>query len=109
MIMQRILFTAILASLSSACWAGGQNAEIAALRSECAAKNPVKLASQAKGANEYHFVYHKAEYRGEQRAGKPLACAESQYAAYLDQADPARVMSAYPTAAGRPGAKPATK
>ncbi|MFT7771662.1 hypothetical protein [Roseateles sp.] len=55
------------------------------------------------------------EYRGEKYPGdskyypdaKP--CTEEQLAAYLDKADPALVMRAYPSAAGRPQPrKPAT-
>lgn len=107
--MQRILFALTLATLSTAALAEGYSAEIGALRNECAAKNPIKQTAKSKDANEHHFVYYKTEYRGEQQAGKSLACTESQYAAYLDKADPAKVMSAYPTAAGRPTAKPASK
>ena len=56
-------------------------------------------------SNEYQFVYANGKYKGEAKPGKLLACTEGQYAAYLDKADPAKVMSAYPTAAGRPAAK----
>jgi len=80
--------------------------EVAALRADCAAS--YTSAPQAKAeANEYQFVYVQGKYKGEATGGKQLACTEGQYAAYLDtQADPSRVMSAYPTAAGRPTAKP---
>lgn len=75
------------------------------LRAECAAKHQPALSAKP-AANEHRFVYYKGQYRGEQQAGKPLACAEAQYAAFLDTLDPVRVMSAYPTAAGRPSTKP---
>ena len=64
---------------------------------------------------------HTAHWHGEQRIpvrlrpwqvqrvklpGKLLPCTQLQYAAYLDtKADPVKVMSAYPTAAGRPTLK----
>lgn len=81
--------------------------EVASLRADCAAS--YASASPAKAsANEYQFVYAKGSYKGEATAGKQLDCTEGQYAAYLDnKADPSKVMSAYPTAAGRPTAKPA--
>jgi hypothetical protein len=50
-------------------------------------------------------------YAGEKQPGDTMrypnakACTEEQLAAYLDRADPVLVMSAYPTAAGRPKAK----
>lgn len=112
--MKSKLFAVILATLSAASWAGSDkavaySAEVGALRAECAASYGSKIDSKAKAANEYQFVYYKGEFKGEQRPGQALACTEGQYAAYLDKADPARVMAAYPTAAGRPSAKPAAK
>ena len=79
--------------------------EVVALRADCAAN--YASAPQAKAeANEYQFVYARGKYKGEATGGKQLACTEGQYAAYLDtKADPTRVMSAYPTAAGRPTVK----
>jgi len=91
-----------LSCLASSAWA---QATPEGLRAECAAKHQPQLGAQA-AANEHRFVYYKGQYRGEQQAGQTLPCAEAQYAAYLDKQDPARVMSAYPTAAGRPMVKP---
>ena len=109
--MKRILATAaVLALIAPLAQAGTENADAKALRAECAAKNSVKFDAKAE-ANEYRFVYSKGEYRGEAQPGKALNCSESQYSEFLASADPARVMSAYPTAAGRPKAatKPASK
>lgn len=79
--------------------------EIAALRADCAASYTSVPQAKAE-SNEYQFVYAQGKYKGEASGGKQLACTEGQYAAYLDnKADPSRVMSAYPTAAGRPTAK----
>ena len=79
--------------------------EVVALRADCAAS--YTSGTQAKAdANEYQFVYAQGKYKGEATGGKQLPCTEGQYAAYLDtKADPTRVMSAYPTAAGRPTVK----
>lgn len=103
--MKRILTALILAPLAVASWAAGSDA---ALRAECAAKNQPKTMAKP-AANEYQFVYHKGEYRGEVQAGKQLACSESQYSAYLASVDPARAMAANPTAAGKPNIKPDIK
>lgn len=103
--MKRILSVLTLATISAASMAQTNNAMVETLRGECAAKNPVKQDKKAPAANEFTFVYYKGEYRGEQVAGKSLNCSESQYAAYLNTVDPTRVMSAYPTAAGRPTVK----
>lgn len=81
-----------------------ENREVQALRAECAAQHTVSFDS-ARDDNEYRFVYAKGQLRGEFTEGKALKCTEAQYVAYLDNADPARVMSAYPTAAGRPTKK----
>ena len=63
----------------------------------------------------HHPAGNAPEYRGDKSPGdnqfygdaKP--CSEEHLAAYLDKADPALVMRAYPSAAGRPKAKkPAT-
>ncbi|MDR7272503.1 hypothetical protein J2X20_005186 [Pelomonas saccharophila] len=63
----------------------------------------------------HHPAGNAPEYRGDKQPGdssyyadaKP--CSEAHLAAYLDKADPALVMRAYPSAAGRPKAKtPAT-
>lgn len=78
-----------------------ESREAQALRAECAAQHTVSF-DGAREDNEYRFVYAKGQLRGEYTEGKALKCTEAQYVAYLDNADPARVMSAYPTAAGRP-------
>ena len=96
------LSLSVLSCLATGAWA---QATPEGLRAECAAKHQPQLDAKA-AANEYRFVYYKGQLRGEQQAGQTLPCAEAQYAAYLDKLDPARVMSAYPTAAGRPAAKP---
>ena len=95
--MKRLLTTAALLALIApmAHAATAENADAKALRAECAA------------ANEYRFVYNRGEYRGEATAGQAVSCGQTQYAEYLASADPVRVMSAYPTAAGRP--QPAKK
>lgn len=52
-----------------------------------------------------------AEFRGDKHPGDAKSytgarpCTNEQLAAYLDKADPALVMQAYPSAAGRPKAK----
>lgn len=59
----------------------------------------------------HHPAGNAPEYRGDKQPGdnthysdaKP--CSEEALAAYLDKADPALVMRAYPSAAGRPKAK----
>ena len=82
----------------------GESADIKSLRADCASQHQVSFEAPA-ADNEYRFVYAKGEYRGDAADGKSLKCTESQYVAYLDNADPVRVMNAYPTAAGRPTAK----
>ncbi len=97
------LFALTLSLLAGA--AAAQSVSPESLRAECAAK--FQPAAEAKSAaNEHRFIYYKGQFRGEQQAGQTLPCAEAQYAAYLDSQDPVRVMQAYPTAAGRPAAKP---
>lgn len=88
--MKSILAALTLAPM--ALLASAQTPEATALRVECAANS----------SNEYSFVYRKGEYRGEKQNGKFVGCNDKQYTAYLASADPLRVMSAYPTAAGRP-------
>jgi len=77
------------------------------LRAACAQSYASFIAHQPAG--------NAPEYRGDKQPGdntvytdaKP--CSEEHLAAYLDKADPALVMRAYPSAAGRPKAKkPAT-
>lgn len=55
------------------------------LRTECATRDGAK-------ANEYEFVYTKGK----------LGCNERQYNQYLASLDPAKVLAANPTAAGKP-------
>lgn len=78
------------------------NGEAIALRKECAARNEVRQPAPAADGSEYTFVYYKGEYRGEHVAGLQLDCTDAQFTAFLETADPVRVMNAYPTAAGRP-------
>ena len=80
--------------------------EQAELRAECAKSyEATSSIGTPVAANEYQFVYANGKYKGEAKPGKLLPCTNDQYAAYLDKADPAKVMAAYPTAAGRPTAK----
>lgn len=108
--MKHVLFAVMFASLAAGASAQTDKQEVAALRGECSAKYSAKymakLDGKAKDSNEYQFVYSKGVYKGEQVAGKKLDCTEQQYAAYLNTVDPTRVMTAYPTAAGRPMVKP---
>lgn len=94
-----------LAAVTALAAQAGTNAtpEQAELRAECA-KSYTDTSSVATpvASNEYQFVYASGKYKGEAKPGKLLACTEQQYAAYLDKADPTKVMAAYPTAAGRP-------
>lgn len=109
--MKRNLFIALAAvgAVSLAQAATTPSAEIAALKGECAAQYSASYYAKGTPAasNEYQFVYSSGKYKGEAQPGKMLACTEQQYAAYLDKADPVRVMGAYPTAAGRPTVKKA--
>ncbi len=108
--MTRILISAALLALAApmahAAATSAENADAKALRAECASQHAVSF-EQPAAANEYRFVYNRGEYRGEATSGQPVACAQTQYAEYLASADPVKVMSAYPTAAGRP--QPAKK
>lgn len=58
-----------------------------AMRADCSAR-------PATTANEYEFNYTKGK----------LGCSERQYNQYLASLDPAQVMAANPTAAGKPAA-----
>ena len=107
--MNRTLLAAALALATCSLAHAGENAAVASLKSECAAKYDAKLDTKATASNEYEFVYAKGEYKGEAQAGKALPCTEKHYVAYLETADPTRVMNAYPTAAGKPVAKDAVK
>ncbi|WP_077034235.1 hypothetical protein [Pelomonas sp. KK5] len=107
--MKRILLVSALGLVAASSAFAAEGDAVAALRSECAAKYTAKQDQTPIAANEYRFVYAKGEFKGEQQMGMSLACTEGQYAAYLDSADPVKVMGAYPTAAGRPTAKDAAK
>jgi hypothetical protein len=96
---------AVAASLSAQA-ANTTTPEQAELRAECAKSYTSSSVATPVAANEYQFVYANGKYKGEAKPGKMLPCTSQQYAAYLDnKADPAKVMAAYPTAAGRPTAK----
>lgn len=96
--------TAFMAPAAQA--ANNATPEQAELRAECAKSySDTSSVATPVAANEYQFVYANGKYKGEARPGKLLPCTSDQYAAYLDKADPAKVMAAYPTAAGRPTAK----
>jgi hypothetical protein len=97
--------TALLGSAAQA--ANNATPEQAELRAECAnSYSSTSSIGMPVAANEYQFVYAGGKYKGEARPGKLLPCTSKQYAAYLDnKADPAKVMAAYPTAAGRPTLK----
>ena len=105
--MKRTLLALILTPLAALSWA--QSPEATALRVECAAKMSPVTEAKTGAAKEYQFVYSKGEYRGEKQNGKLVGCNEAQYNGYLASVDPTRVMSAYPTAAGRPNIKPNIK
>ncbi len=105
--MKRTLLALILTPLAALSWA--QSPEATALRVECAAKMAPMGDAKATAAKEYQFVYSKGEYRGEKQNGKLIGCTDAQYSGYLASVDPTRVMSAYPTAAGRPNIKPNIK
>ena len=94
--MKTLLLALSLGSLASAATAADTpyySPEITALRAECSAK------------------YYPHEYQGKDAypkgaySGAKSECTEQQYAEYLESADPARVMAAYPSAAGRPAYK----
>ncbi len=73
------------------------------LRSACASQNAPKVV--VSGANEFQFQYHQGKLRGEAKPGKQLACTEQQYTSYVASLDPAAVLAANPTAAGKAPAK----
>ncbi|KQY86806.1 hypothetical protein [Pelomonas sp. Root1444] len=97
--------TAFVGSAAQA--ANNATPEQAELRAECAQSySETSSVAMPAAANEYQFVYSNGKYKGEAKPGKLLPCTTQQYAAYLDnKADPAKVMAAYPTAAGRPTTK----
>ena len=96
--------TAFVGSAAQA--ANNATPEQAELRAECAKSyTETSTITTPVASNEYQFVYSAGKYKGEAKANKLLPCTEKQYAAYLDKADPSKVMAAYPTAAGRPTAK----
>lgn len=100
-------FAAVTAFAGTAAQAANNaTPEQSELRAECAKSyETTSSIGTPVAANEYQFVYANGKYKGEAKPGKLLPCTNDQYAAYLDKADPAKVMAAYPTAAGRPTAK----
>jgi len=107
----KFLITALFAVASvGAQAANNATPEQAELRAECAKSySDTSSAAMPAGSSDYQFVYANGKYKGEAKPGKLLPCTEGQYAAYLDKADPSKVMAAYPTAAGRPQVKKASK
>ena len=102
----KILIAATIALATCSVAHADEATELASLKSECAAKyDSAKDLKVAANSNEYQFVYAKGEYKGEAQAGKVLPCTEKQFVAYLETADPSRVMAANPTAAGKPAKK----
>lgn len=99
--MKATLLIALLTAPALALAAGPD----AALRAECAAKHKVAVKSSSASGSEYTFAYHKGQLRGEAQAGKALPCSEGQYNAYVASLDPARLMAANPTAAGKPASE----
>ena len=103
--MQKLLATALILASTAALAAddADQDKARAELRASCAQSHASFIAHQPAG--------NAPEYRGDKAPGdnqhyadtKP--CTEEQLAAHLDKADPALVMRAYPSAAGRPKAK----
>jgi hypothetical protein len=94
---------ACLASASAFADDADMHKSRAELRTGCAQSHASFIANHPAG--------NAPEFRGDKYPGdgkyyadaKP--CNEEQLAAYLDKADPALVMRAYPSAAGRPKAK----
>ncbi|NCT82989.1 MAG: hypothetical protein GXC94_07610 [Comamonadaceae bacterium] len=104
--MKFLIAAAAALTAFAASAASNTTPEQAELRAECAKSyEATSSISTPVAANEYQFVYANGKYKGEAKPGRLLACTNDQYAAYLDKADPAKVMAAYPTAAGRPVAK----
>ena len=102
--MRKVLVAAlILASTSALADDAALNKARSELRAGCAQSYASFIARHPAG--------NAPEFRGDRAPGdskyysdaKP--CTEEQLAAYLDKADPALVMRAYPSATGRPKAK----
>jgi len=109
--MRKILVPALLLALACSGATAADDADLNKARSELRAGCAQSYASFS--AN--HPAGNAPEFRGDKHPGDSKyysdakACSEEQLAAYLDKADPALVMRAYPSAAGRPKAKkPAT-
>ena len=107
--MKTLLIAFSLGTLCCAAAAGDAHyysPEITALRGECAAKY---YANEYRGKDAYakdaKDAYSKDSYDKGSYGGAKSECSEQQYASYLETADPARVMAAYPSAAGKPGYK----
>ncbi|PZP28194.1 MAG: hypothetical protein DI603_19805 [Roseateles depolymerans] len=80
----------------------------AELRAGCAQNYASYLAYYPLGTRK-SYLFAGERFPGDTRHYSDApACSEAQYALYLDKADPALVMSAYPSGAGRPrAARPA--
>ena len=104
--MKTLLLALSLGSLASAATAADTpyySPEITALRAECSAKY---YPHEYQGKDAYSKDnYSKDAYPKGAYSGAKSECTEQQYAEYLESADPARVMAAYPSAAGRPAYK----
>ncbi|MDR7333718.1 hypothetical protein [Roseateles asaccharophilus] len=105
-----IAFTALVSSLAAHAAETPATLAQAVLRDGCAQSYASYLYYNPTGSPAPAFSGER--YKGDNRYyndAKP--CDDAQYAAYLDKADPATVMAAYPTAAGLAKVKkaPATK
>ena len=105
-----VAFTALVSSLAAHASQTPATLAQAALRDGCAQSYASHLYYRPPGSPAPAFSGER--YKGDNRYyndAKP--CDDEQYVVYLDKADPATVMAAYPTAAGRPKVKkaPASK
>ncbi len=106
--MKTLLIAFSLGTLASAAAAGDAqyySPEITALRGECAAKYYANEYKGKDASSKDKDSYSKDSYDKSSYSGAKSECSEQQYVAYLETADPARVMAAYPSAAGKPGYK----
>jgi nitroreductase len=101
-----IAFTALVSTLPALAAETPATLAQAVLRDGCAQSYASYLYYYPPGSQAP--VFSGERYKGDNRYyndAKP--CDDEQYAAYLEKADPATVMAAYPTAAGRPKVKKA--
>jgi hypothetical protein len=104
-----LLIPALLAAAATTALAQSSLYAQEDLRAECA-KSQAEYGGNYAGAAAYPTDYSKdakGRYVYGDRTYKP--CTEAQFAAYLDRADPAKVMAAYPAGAGRPTVKRDTR